>query len=83
METASENIPYISRLDTFEVREWGRFPSKRMHLGGVHRGNPWNEPQGIATVELKHLPKTGRLQAWTENLLRLTFCIFPIPNTIV
>jgi len=26
METPSEDIAYISWLDTFEVREWGRLP---------------------------------------------------------
>jgi len=37
METASENIPHISWLNTCEVREWGRLPSEHMHSGGVAR----------------------------------------------
>jgi len=81
METAFANIAHISRLNTLEVREWGRFPNDRMHSGGIHEGNPSDEPQCIPVIELGHLPRTCQLRVCVETPLELTCCIFP--NMIV
>jgi len=77
METAFANVSHISRLNTIEVREWGRLPSDRVHSGGIRKGKRSNEPQGMSTIELRHLPKTCQRRGWTETLLEVTCCIYP------
>jgi len=77
METASADIAHVSWLNAREVMERGGLPSDPMHSGWIHKGNPSNAPQGIATIKLRHSPEAGRLQVWIENLTKLTCCIFP------
>ena len=80
MEAAFVNVADISRLDTFEVRKRSGFPGSRVNSGEIHKEKLNNEPQGIPTIKLRHLPRTSWLQVWDKTLLGPTSCIFPIPN---
>jgi hypothetical protein len=77
METASADIAYVSWLDAFVVRKWGRFPSSHMHLGGIDNKMPRDEPQGMSVIKFRHFPEIGQTQVQMGTLLGLTCCIFP------
>ena len=77
MKAASADIPHVSQLNAFEVGKWSRFPVDCMYSGGIHEGKQSDEPQGIPTIESRHLPETGRLKVWVRMLSELTCCISP------
>ena len=52
-----------------------------MRLGRLFDRKRDDKPQSIPIIKLRHFPKAGQAQFWTETLADLTCCIFP--NVVV